>query len=166
MGELIEEEVLRQDSCTQKFDVTNCVTRPPLEREPYEIKLVDCLTDALTLLDVLFLSRTRHSRRLKDDRGNSESDGACCPYCIAEQKEQICPSHESSMELAMSGRGAQQNSTTPVLLLVVAIAHANGDEEPFILGACSAFFDSSCSTTRACAFSLWSLCRRSDCYFC
>ena len=56
----------------------------------------------------------------------------------------------------MSGRDAQQNSTTSVPLVVVAIAHANGDEEPFILGACSAFFDSKCSTTGACAFSLWS----------
>ena len=165
-NDLNEEEELRQDCCTQKLDVTNCVTRPPLRREPCEIKLVDCLTDVLTLLDVLFLSRTRHSRRLKDDRANSESDGACCPYRTAERKEQNSPSHESSRELAMSGRDAQQNSTTPVPLLVVAIAHANGDEEPFILGACSAFFDSNCSTTGACALSLWSLCRSSDCYFC
>ena len=43
---------------------------------------VDCLIDALTPFDVLFLSRTRHSRRLKDDRANSESDGACpISYC-------------------------------------------------------------------------------------
>ena len=52
----------------------------------------------------------------------------------------------------MSGRDAQQNSTTPVPLVVIAIAHTNGDEEPFILGACSAFFDSNCSTNGACAF--------------
>ena len=37
--DLNEEEELRQDSCTQKLDVTNCATRPPLEREPHEIKL-------------------------------------------------------------------------------------------------------------------------------
>ena len=66
----------------------------------------------------------------------------------------------------MSGRGPQQNSTTPVPLLVVAIAHANGDEEPLFLGVCSGLFAPNCSTTGACAFSLWSLCRRSDGYFC
>jgi len=52
----------------------------------------------------------------------------------------------------MSGRGVQQNSTTPVPLLVVAIAHANGDEEPFFLGVCSALFAPNCSTIGACAF--------------
>ena len=119
--------------------MTNGVTCH-LERKPYETKLVDCLTDALTSLDVLFLSRIRHSRRLKDDRTNSKSDGACCLYGTAERQEELSRSHESSRELVMSGRGAQQNS--PVLLLFVAISHANGDEEPFILSACSAFFDS------------------------
>ena len=38
---------------TLKFDVTDCVSRPPLQRKPQERMLVDCPTDEATPTDVL-----------------------------------------------------------------------------------------------------------------
>ena len=74
--------------------------------------------------------------------------------------------HESARMLAMTGSGRQQNSTPPVSQLVVANAHTNGDEEPLFFGAGPVLFSPNRLTTWACTFSLWRLCRRSDCYFC
>ena len=44
---------------TQEFDVTDCETRPPLLREPYESMLVDCPTDAATPTARIVLQNTR-----------------------------------------------------------------------------------------------------------
>ena len=81
-------------------------------------------------------------------------------------RSRFLPLHKSSRILAMTGPGPQQNSTMPVSPLVVANAHTNGDEELLFLGVCPALFAPNRSTIWACTFSLWRLCRRSDCNFC
>ena len=120
--------------------------------------LVDCPTDAVRPVDVLFLSVPERGTA-HDDRANLEAIWPAAHIVLENARSKFSPFHESSRILVMTGPGSQQNSTTLVSPLVVAYAHTNGDEESLFLGVSPA-------TTWACTFSLWRHCRKSVCYIC
>ena len=92
---------------------------------------------------------------LTGDRGNTESDRACRTYRTAKRQGAAFPSRELK-DMAMTGPGSQQNTTTPGSPLVVGNAHTNGDKEPLFLGVCFTHSAPNCSTTWVACF-VWRL---------
>ena len=154
---------------TQKFGVTDCVSRPPLQRELYD----PCwLTARLMRRRPLTYPSFRPFQNectaddLTGGRANSESDACLLHISYCKTQRAASPLHESSRILAMTGPGIQQNSTTPV-------SAAGRSQRAHEWRRRAALPRRLLCTLRSEPFnylglhvSLWRLCRRSACYFC